>query len=92
MQGLDVIHGCGLVHGDIKPNNFRVSMKPDGSQVHLVITDLGNSCAPGSGEHEPVASQQDGLCTLSCFMLSTKHSQDFVLWMCVCVVTQWKYM
>ena len=45
-------------------------MKPDGSQVHLVITDLGNSCAPGSGEHEPVASQQDGLCTLSCFMLS----------------------
>jgi serine/threonine protein kinase len=50
MQGLDVIHGCGLVHGDIKPNNFRLAMKPDGSQVHLVITDLGNCCAAGSGE------------------------------------------
>ena len=50
MQGLDVIHGCGLVHGDIKPNNFRTNMRPDGSQVHLVITDLGNSCDAGSGE------------------------------------------
>lgn len=50
MQGLDVIHGCGLVHGDIKPNNFRTNMRPDGSQVHLVITDLGNSCDAGSSE------------------------------------------
>ncbi len=49
MQGLDVIHGCGLIHGDIKPNNFRLDRKPDGSQVHLVITDLGTSCAVGSG-------------------------------------------
>lgn len=50
MQGLNVIHGCGLVHGDIKTNNFQVNMKPDGSRVHLVITDLGNCCAAGSGE------------------------------------------
>ncbi len=49
MQGLHLIHGCDLVHGDIKPNNFRLAMKPDGSQVHLVITDLGTCCATGSG-------------------------------------------
>ncbi len=56
MQGLDVIHGCGLIHGDIKPNNFRLDRKPDGSQVHLVITDLGTSCAVGSGGRHPDAS------------------------------------
>lgn len=50
LQGLGLINSCGLIHGDIKPNNFRVNRQPDGSQVHLVITDLGTSCAAGAGQ------------------------------------------
>ena len=50
MQGLELIHNCGLIHADVKLNNFRVGVKPGGSQVHNVITDLG-SCGPaGSGQ------------------------------------------
>ncbi len=84
MQGLHVIHGCGLVHGDIKPNNFRVAMKPNGSQVHLIITDLGNSCEAGSGEHESVKSHQDHLCILSCGMLTGNAA---MIWCCGCAYT-----
>ncbi|KAL0036405.1 hypothetical protein WJX77_006443 [Trebouxia sp. C0004] len=65
MQGLDVIHGCGLVHGDIKPNNFRVAMQPDGSQVHLVITDLGTCCAAGSEDESGVKLTYDELLQLA---------------------------
>lgn len=50
MQGLELIHSCGLVHADIKPSNFRVSMQLNGSQVHNFITDLGSCCAAGSGQ------------------------------------------
>ncbi|DBA82724.1 TPA: hypothetical protein ACH3X1_006955 [Trebouxia sp. C0004] len=64
-EGLDVIHGCGLVHGDIKPNNFRVAMQPDGSQVHLVITDLGTCCAAGSEDESGVKLTYDELLQLA---------------------------
>ena len=49
MQGLDVIHSCGLVHGDVKPDNLRASVQPNGTQIRVVVTDLGTSCEPGLG-------------------------------------------
>lgn len=43
LQGLNVLHEQGLVHGDIKPDNLRLHMQPDGSRVQLVILDLGSA-------------------------------------------------
>jgi len=50
LQGLGMIHGCGLIHGDIKPDNLRVKMRPNGSQLQLVIIDLGTCCPTGAGQ------------------------------------------
>lgn len=50
-QGLCVIHCCGLVHGDVKPNNMMIDMMVDGSLPHLVITDLGSALKDKSGQH-----------------------------------------
>ena len=49
LQGLITIHSCGLVHADMKGNNLRVSMRPDGTQSHTVITDLGSCQWEGAG-------------------------------------------
>ncbi|KAL0037372.1 hypothetical protein WJX79_004411 [Trebouxia sp. C0005] len=67
LKGLNVIHGCGLVHGDIKTNNFQVNMKPDGSRVHLVITDLGNCCAAGS----------DHTCMIACPLYTSPEGLNY---------------
>ena len=87
MQGLDVIHGCGLVHGDIKPNNIRTNKRPDGSQVHLVITDLGNSCDAGSSEPRVFCIAPGSALRLELLYANGKCSHDVVLWTCIFIVT-----
>ena len=61
VQGLELIHSCGLVHGDIKPDNMRASLPPNGSQLRLAIIDLGGSCAAGSGGNQLFAMADSDL-------------------------------
>lgn len=63
MQGLELIHSCGLVHADIKLDNFRMSIKPNGNQVRNVITDLGSCCTAGSGQQCLHGTGQHNKCT-----------------------------
>ena len=50
MQGLGVLHSMGMVHGDIKPGNMRVRMQTDGTDMHLVLIDLGSCRKEGVSE------------------------------------------
>ena len=45
VQGVLLVHGVGLVHGDIKGGNSKVDMQADGSDLHAAVLDLG-SCYP----------------------------------------------
>ena len=54
MQGVDVLHGCGLLHLDMKADNANGCMQPDGSHLELAILDLGSARPTGcckSGLH-----------------------------------------
>ena len=42
LQGLEVMHSCGLAHLDLHSHSAQVRMLVDGSQLHLTITDLGS--------------------------------------------------
>ena len=50
LQGLEVMHSCGLAHLDLKLNNVRVRTTTDGSQLHLTIIDLGSAQEKPVGE------------------------------------------
>ena len=43
LQALAAVHGQGVVHGDVKPDNLRLGMREDGSHAKLVVVDLGSA-------------------------------------------------
>ena len=58
LQGVAVVHECGLVHGDLHLGNCMVTMRNDGSDLHLATVDLG-SCVPiGTGSASWTSSLQ----------------------------------
>ena len=50
LQGLEVMHSCGLAHLDLKLNNLRVRTSANGSKLHLTIIDLGSAQEKDIGE------------------------------------------
>ena len=51
VQGIDKFHQAGLVHGDLKNDNFRCNLNPSYTSVHTVVIDAGSARKAGIGEH-----------------------------------------
>jgi serine/threonine protein kinase len=49
LQGLDVLHTLGVVHGDLKPNNILLMRRPGGAQVVPKISDFTLTTLAGWG-------------------------------------------
>ena len=45
-----MLHKCGYGHCDIKSDNVKASMQPDGTDMHAVVCDLGSCQALGTCE------------------------------------------
>lgn len=39
-----------MIDGDVKPSNMNLAMQPDGSEIHLVIGDVGSARKQGISE------------------------------------------
>lgn len=50
VQGLACLHGCGLVHGDIKSDNAKAAVDGDSDHVHLELLDLSAACPNGTSK------------------------------------------
>lgn len=59
-QALQAIHDKGMIHGDAKPDNFRVSMKADGTDLKLTLIDMGSAAPAGTGKLQPSACSLAG--------------------------------
>ena len=88
MQGLELIHSCGLVHGDIKVDNIRASLPPNGTQLRVAILDLGGSCAAGSGGNQLFAKADSVTVFLirSLVQTSSLDGSAHVCSDCVCTI------
>ena len=49
MQALAGLHDHSRFHGDVKPDNLMVNMRPDGTDVVATLIDFGSASAFGTG-------------------------------------------
>lgn len=49
VSALEYVHGCGVIHGDIKPSNILLDFNEDG--YHCVLADFGSSAKLGAVQH-----------------------------------------
>ena len=50
LQGVQVLHKCDLIHGDLTPRNCMVDLRHGPNNVHAVGVDLGSARTPSSSE------------------------------------------